>query len=129
MGENKKAIEAWAKAVNLRQNDYLSDIYFYKAMSLKKLGKVAAADSLFIGLISLGKERIEREEVDFFAKFGERSTPDDRKADGHYLMGLGYLGKEMFEEAKQEFTRAVNLNMKHIWAAEYMVQTSRKHGL
>jgi len=120
LGDNDKARESWTTSINLRQNDYLSDIYFYKAMSLKKLGKVAAADSIFNGLIRLGMERIEREEVDFFAKFGERVTPDDRKADAHYLIGLGYLGRDMKAEAKQEFAEAVKLNSNHIWAHEYL---------
>jgi len=120
LGDNDKARESWTTSINLRQNDYLSDIYFYKAMSLKKLGKVAAADSIFNGLIRLGMERIEREEVDFFAKFGERVTPDDRRADAHYLIGLGCLGKDMKSEAKQEFAEAVKLNSNHIWAHEYL---------
>lgn len=120
MGNLKNAREAWTKAVNLRQNDQLSDIYFYKAMCLKKLGKTDEAGKIFNGLISYGKERLEREEIDFFAKFGERLTPDDRKADAHYLIGLGYLGKDMQQEAKKEFSDAEKLNMNHIWAKEYL---------
>jgi hypothetical protein len=35
-------------------------------------------------------------------------------------MGLGYLGKEMQKEAKQEFSEAVRLNINHIWANKYL---------
>jgi tetratricopeptide (TPR) repeat protein len=119
-GNTKKAREAWTRAVNLRQNDQLSDIYFYKAMCLKKLGRNDDADRIFDDLLSFGKERLEKEEIDFFAKFGERLTPDDRKANAHYLIGLAYLGKDMQKEAGKEFADAVRLNMNHIWAREYL---------
>jgi hypothetical protein len=47
---------------------------------------------------------------------------DDRRADAHYLIGLGYLGKDMQKEAKQEFAEAVKLNTNHIWAMWYLSQ-------
>jgi tetratricopeptide (TPR) repeat protein len=122
MGNRKKARELWTTGVNLRQEDQLSDIYFYKAMCLKKLGKAEEAEAIFNSLISLGKERMEKEEVDFFAKFGERMTPDDRRSDAHYLIGLGYLGRDQKAEAKQEFAEAMRYNSNHIWANEYLSQ-------
>lgn len=125
MGNSKKAKESWSTAVNLRQEDQLSDIYFYKAMCLKKLGKADEANAIFDGLIGLGKERMEKEEIDFFAKFGERVTPDDRRSDAHYLIGLGYLGKDLKAEAKQEFAEAIRYNSNHIWANEYLFQLSK----
>ncbi len=121
-GNLKKAKEAWNTAISLRQEDQLSDIYFYKAMCLKKLGKTEESNAIFESLISLGKASMEKEEVDFFAKFGERITPDDRRADAHYLIGLGYLGKDLIAEAKQEFAEAVKYNSNHIWANEYLSQ-------
>ncbi|HJZ41844.1 MAG TPA: DUF5107 domain-containing protein [Bacteroidales bacterium] len=122
MGNKKKAKESWTTGVNLRQEDQLSDIYFYKAMCLKKLGKAEEANAIFDSLIRLGKERIEKEEIDFFAKFGERMTPDDRRSDAHYLIGLGYLGKDQKGEAEQEFAEAMRYNSNHIWANEYLSQ-------
>lgn len=88
-------------------------------MCLKKTGRIPEAENIFDGLIRLGKERLEGEEIDFFAKFGERITPDDRRAEAHYLMALGYFGKEMYNEAGQEFTESVKFNPNHIWAREY----------
>jgi tetratricopeptide (TPR) repeat protein len=120
MGNTKKARESWNKAISLRQDEQLSDIYFYKAMCLKKLGKKVEADSIFNSLISFGTDRLNNEEVDFFAKFGERTTPDDRSSEAHYLIGLGYLGKDSLKEAEKEFTDAVRLNINHIWAKEYL---------
>jgi tetratricopeptide (TPR) repeat protein len=122
MGNHSSALESWNKAVNLRQREQLSEIYFYRALCLKNLGNTEEAETIFNGLINLGKDRLEREGIDFFAKFGERNTPDDRKADAHYLIGLGYLGKGMQREAKQEFAEAVKLNTNHIWAMWYLSQ-------
>jgi len=120
MGDHAKAMEYWNGGINLRQRDYISEILFYKAMCLKNTGKSEEAVKIFDGLINTGKAKIEREEVDFFEKFGERQTPDDRRADGHYLMGLGYLGKDKQKEASQEFSEAVRLNLNHIWANKYL---------
>ena len=122
MGNHSSALESWNKAVNLRQREQLSEIYFYRALCLKNLGNTEEAETIFNGLINLGKDRLEREGIDFFAKFGERNTPDDRKADAHYLIGLGYLGRGMQKEAKQEFAEAVKLNTNHIWAMWYLSQ-------
>jgi len=120
MGDHAKALEYWNTGINLRQRDYFSEISFYKAMCLKNAGKSDEADKIFDGLIGVGKAKIEKEDIDFFEKFGERQTPDDRRADGHYLIGLGYLGKNIQKEAKQEFSEAVRLNINHIWANKYL---------
>ena len=120
MGDHTKAMEFWNKGITLRQRDYISEILFYKAMCLKNAGRSDEAGKIFDGLINVGKGKIEREDVDFFEKFGERQTPDDRRADGHYLIGLGYLGKNMQKEAKQEFSEAVRLNINQIWANKYL---------
>lgn len=122
MGNMKKAREAWNEAVNLRQSErrMSSDISFYRASCLKKLGRTEDAEKLFDGLIRSGKARIEAEQIDFFEKFGERGTQDDRRSDGHYLTGLGYMGKGMITEARQEFNEAVKLNINNLWANKYL---------
>lgn len=122
MGNTKKASESFNKAISLRQDEQISDIWFYKAMCLKKLGKTVEADTIFSNLIRMGTERLDSEEVDFFAKFGERSTPDDRRAEAHYLIGMGKMGKDMQDEAKLQFSEAVRKNLNHIWAKEYLSQ-------
>jgi len=126
MGDQMKAKEAWNEAIGLNQTSLnprgggASDVSFYRALCLKKLGKTEEAEKLFDGLLRSGKARIEVEQIDFFEKFGERGTRDDRRSDGHYLMGLAYLGKGMQKEAKQEFTEAVKLNINNTWANKYL---------
>jgi len=122
MGKDKKAREMWELSVSRRQSPQLSDIHFYRALSLRKSGRIAEANEIFDGLIKLGNQRLDIPEIDFFAKFGERETADDRKSEAHYMIGLGYLGKGMDKEAKPEFAEAVRLNINHIWATQYLNQ-------
>jgi tetratricopeptide (TPR) repeat protein len=120
MEKNKKAKEMWELSVIRRQNPQFSENHFYRALSLNKLGKTTEATDIFNGLIELGNKRLDVPDIDFFAKFGERETADDRKSEAHYLIGLGYLGQGMNNDAKPEFAEAVRLNINLIWAAEYL---------
>jgi len=104
----------------------LSDNHYYKALALEKLGRNKEALEIFDGLITLGKKRISSSEVDFFAKFGERQTLDDRLSDAYYLVGLGYLGKEMKKEAESMFSESVRLNINHVWATKYLSKDLKK---
>jgi len=117
LNESKKAIDYYALSANRRERTTLSENHYYKALAMNKLGMENEATAIFDGLVSLGKKQLEQTEVDFFAKFGEKQTPADKKADAYYLLGLGYLGKGMVEEASQELGNAVRLNINHIWAA------------
>ncbi|MBA7692194.1 hypothetical protein ES703_100756 [subsurface metagenome] len=58
--------------------------------------------------------------MDFFAKFGERQSAMRRKANAHYLIGLGYLGKENKSEARVQFQKAMELNINHLWAKQQL---------
>ena len=126
MRNNKKAGEMWELSIARRQDPQLSENHFYKALSLIKLGRTSEANEIFDGLIELGRQRLDVPDIDFFAKFGERETSDDRKAEAHYLIGLGYLGKEQKSDARLHFAEAVRLNINHIWAAEYLKELGRE---
>jgi len=60
--------------------------------------------------------------MDFFAKFGQQQTKEDRLADARYIIGLGYLGTGQIQKAKDRFRQAVDLNINHIWAAAHLKQ-------
>ena len=122
MGDLDKAKDHYLKSSTKRQQQDLSDIHFYKALALKKLNNTEEAGEIFEGLILLGRNSLENPEEDFFAKFGERQTADDKKADAHYLMGLGYLGQGDRISAENEFAEALRLNLNHIWAAALLSQ-------
>jgi len=98
-----------------------SDAQFYRAMSLQKLGRESETPEIFDAIIQAGQERLAQgEDPDFFAKFGERETPQARQASAHYLMGLGHLGKGDKDAARAAFALAAKLNVSHVWAKEML---------
>ena len=117
IGNVNNAEKHYKLSATKRQYKGLSEINYYQALSLSRMNKTNEAMEIFEGLIELGKSRLDNTEEDFFAKFGEKQTTADKKADAYFLMGLGYLGKEDHDSAKQELSRAVDLNLNHIWAA------------
>ena len=121
-GDLDKAKDHYRKSAIKRQQSELSEIHFYKALALDKLEKTGEAAEIFEGLIRLGKQRLENPEEDFFAKFGEKQTTDDKRADAYYLVGLGYMGQGDNTSARRELAEAVELNMNHIWAAALLSQ-------
>jgi len=122
LGERDKAQNHYRMAVDKRQHEGLSEIHFYRALALAKLERSVEADKIFQGLIQLGRKQLQNPEEDFFAKFGEKQTADDKKADAYYLVGLGYLGQGENSSAQKEFAEAVKLNLNHIWAAALLSQ-------
>ncbi|MCF8225482.1 MAG: DUF5107 domain-containing protein [Bacteroidales bacterium] len=133
MGKKKQATEQYQLCVGERLNPGLNENHYFRAEGLRNLGFEQEATEIFEGLIALGKSRLESTQADFFAKFGERETAADKKADARFLMALGYLGKADQKAALQELSRAVELNSNHIWAAAMLnelnsnpVTTSKK---
>ncbi len=116
MGDSEKARESYEKAVAERQYYHQLNIpHYYRGLALKKLGRTEEANQLFDGLIKLGQERLAAVEtstgLSFFAKFGERNTPEVRKARAHHFIGLGYSGKDDLAKAKAEFETAKQLDV------------------
>ena len=94
---------------------------FYQAMSMKKLGRDSDAQGIFDDLIKTGTDRLTRDEAtDFFAKFGERESPQARQASAHYLIGLGHLGKGDTDSARTSSPTAAKLNVSHVWARQLL---------
>ncbi|MGW8314101.1 MAG: DUF5107 domain-containing protein [Bacteroidales bacterium] len=120
MGEEELASASYASSVEERQALGLDEHYYYRACSLRELGMEKEAEDIFNGLIALGEQRLDSSRPDFFAKFGERETPEDKQSEAYYLMGLGYMGKGMDRKAEEMFSNAVELNVNHVWAARYL---------
>jgi tetratricopeptide (TPR) repeat protein len=121
MGDAEKAKEYYAKAASQRGGGFMTESRFYRAMAMKKLDRDSEAQGIFDDLIKTGKDRLARDEAtDFFAKFGERESPQARQASAHYLIGLGYLGKGDANSARTQFATAAKLNVSHVWARQLM---------
>jgi len=117
LGDAKKAGELYQKSADQKGTSGRPETRFYQGLSYGKLGQKKPANKIFDELINSAKEKLsQKAEIDFFAKFGEQQTEDARKADAHYALGLGYLGKGQRNKARDEFEQAVNLNVSHVWA-------------
>ncbi len=119
LGKTGKAKDQYLQCVHSRQYHDFSDNHYYQGLALQKLGRDKEAIEIFDGLVSQSKKRINSAEVDFFAKFGERQTSEDRLADAFYLLGLGYLGKDLKAKAAEAFSESVRLNLNHVWATYF----------
>ena len=116
LGNSEKAAESFEKSVSFDVSE--SPILYYQGLAYKIIGQQTEATDIFDKLISRGKERLEEDvSSDFFAKFGEREDQAARMASAHYLVGLGYMGKGIEDEAKAAFDQALELNGNHLWAA------------
>lgn len=114
-GDEAKAKEYYKRSVEI--STHQSEVEYFKALAHQKLGETENANKIFDRLISRGERMISNtEETDFFAKFGERQTPQTRQAIGHYLIGLGNLGKGDAATAKMELEKAIELNPDYAWA-------------
>ena len=120
LGQQQQAREAWKQsAAQLAGSeehprptaDSGAAILYYQARSLEKLGEAARATAIFQQLLDAATAALKRgEAVDYFAKFGERQSRRARQSQAHYIAGLGYLGLNQPENARQAFARAVELN-------------------
>ncbi len=116
LGNDEKARENFEKSVSFDVS--ASPILYYQGLAHDRIGQQTEAAEIFDRLISVGERRLEEDaSVDFFAKFGEREDQATRMASAHYLVGLGYMGKGVKDEAKAEFDKALELNGNHLWAA------------
>jgi len=97
---------------------------YYQALSLRKLGKGEDVEEIFRDLVESGKEALERtsSKIDFFAKFGEQQSQRSRLADAHYKAGLGYLGLNEKDKARQEFNQALEAGPDHLGAKTMLSQ-------
>jgi tetratricopeptide (TPR) repeat protein len=97
---------------------------YYEALSLRKLGKKEKVEEIFQDLVKSGNEELERtsSQIDFFAKFGEQQSQRSRLASAHYTAGLGYLGLNEKDKARQEFNQALEAGPDHLGAKTMLAQ-------
>jgi tetratricopeptide (TPR) repeat protein len=109
MGNREKAEEYFRLAVRLEHREGESG--YYQGLASRKLGEEAKALESFDGLIEAGKRLLApRTAESFYEKFGSGRSESVRQARGHYLTGLGLLGKGLKADAKKEFESAVRLD-------------------
>jgi tetratricopeptide (TPR) repeat protein len=81
---------------------------YYRAMALEALGQTEAATKLFQQLVDTG---------------GTTTAQRSEAADAHYLAGLGQLGLKHQEQARQEFTLALQASPDHYAAKQALTDS------
>lgn len=115
LGDRENAMRHYREAVP----DYAapSEILYYQALALRKLGNETAAADIFDRLVSHGSDRLlDPEQSDVFAKFGERTPRKLIEAEAHFLIGLGHLGKGDRRKAREHLEQAARLDINHLGA-------------
>ncbi len=116
LGDADAAKAAFEKAT-ARKESAASESQYYYALALQKLGRADEATRIFAGLVTAGEEQLTRSEApDYFAKFGEKQSERVRKAQAHYLTGLGRLGQGQQTEAAAAFQKALEADPAHLGA-------------
>ncbi len=97
------------------------DVYsFYRGLALEKVNEKEKALEIFDQLVELGSRQLQRDnDVDFFAKFGEKDRQQQRAARAHFLIALGAYGKGDTERARAELAKARELDVNNPWVNYY----------
>lgn len=101
-------------------NDQQPDKIFYQGLAYKKLGETEKAKELFLSLVEYGVEHLNDDvKIDYFAV----SLPDllifdddinkRNRVHCHYMSGLGFLGLDDLQPAKESFNNALEEDAMH----------------
>ena len=85
---------------------------YYQALCLQKLGQADKAKAIFQSLVDSGLRAVQQQASGGGSTFGVAAgrrapSPRARLASAHYLSGLGYLGLNDQQKAKQALTQAL----------------------
>jgi len=99
---------------NIRGTGYVN---YYQGLSFLKINNLEKANEIFNSMIEEGNKRIKQgEEIDFFAKFGEREAENIQLSNAWMYKGLGYKGLGDTKAANENLTKAVELSASNLWA-------------
>lgn len=87
-------------------------LLYFQGRSREKLNEAQRARGVFQALAAAGDAALKPVPgSDFFAKFGDRQSPQMRRAQAYYVRGLGRLGLGDQAGARRDFDEAVKLNL------------------
>ena len=118
VGNRSKAKNYYSMST-LQESRSSSYIRYYQGLSYSRLGKKKEAEDAFNAIIAEGEKQITQSasnEVDFFAKFGEKEAENARLSSAYMLKGLGYKGLGNKEAAKENLQKAVELSVGNLYA-------------
>jgi len=128
LGDDSRADAEWEKAASGDQelggaryyNDLPPEEAFYQSLALCELKKNQEANDRFRAMISYGETHMnDPVEPDYFAvslpdfSFFEQDPAVTHQSHCLYLIGLGYIGLENYDKARQVLDRVLSLNPGH----------------
>ncbi len=123
MGNIEKAQESYqiAASAQVQRWRQLSDELFFKAVSMRELGKNKEADEVILSLKNGVNEQLNSPiVVDEYSKFGEDGSRAERLANLHYINGLVFWYEGNIAKAKDEFDKSIKMNQNMIWPKVFM---------
>jgi len=116
--KNSYATRFFAEAVQVPVGD--SENLYYRSLAGGELNDRIAAEGAANRLLKVGGDALNSAgEADFFAKFGEGLSVNERKANAYYKMALGYKASGQSEKAAEAFDNALKLKNSILWANVY----------
>lgn len=119
LGNKSKAKNYYSMSTS-QESRSSSYIRYYQGLSYSRLGKKKEASDAFTAIIEEGDKQVKQSasnEVDFFAKFGEKEAENARLSNAYLLKGLGYKGLGNAAAAKENLQKAVELSASNLYAA------------
>lgn len=118
-GDRKSARAYFEKIAALKDTE--NEFLYYQGMALKESGNIKEALRIFGEMIDLGKASLEQGgEIDFFAKFGEELTENQRQGLGYLMIALGHLGLGEDETAEEFLKQSLAVDVNQLWSAVYL---------
>ena len=140
LGKEEVALEHF-KASAQEQGDFIdmavsdfSELTYYKALSMKELGKHEEADEVLKAMKehAIGKLE-EKAKIDYFATslplllVFEDDIQKNSDIESHYLIGLADLGLGNKVESIESFKKVLDINITHVGAKKHLSRLSPKH--
>jgi tetratricopeptide (TPR) repeat protein len=116
LGRQDQAAEAFHEAGAAQRGS--TELQFYRVLALRRAGQGVRAKELSSEIVKRAVAELEggREEMDYFAKFGERRAARLQKADRYFAAALAYVGAGRTSEAETWFEKALELHPAHLGA-------------
>lgn len=116
LGNKAKAKAYYQLCTDQDQKD-TNFMKYYQGLSYLKQGNKAKAQDCFNSLVDEGDKKIKKgNEVDFFAKFGEKESANVQLSNAYLLKGIGYKGLGETTKANENLQKAVELSVSNLWA-------------
>ena len=131
LGQPEQARQSWQKSAAAASSEALRSRRraagglspqviqtYYQALSLQKLGQGEKAEAMFRDLVEVATRALQQgtAQRDPGTPFQARQSERDQLATAHYAAGLGYLGLNNKERARQEMTETLQASPDHLGA-------------